>query len=73
MCLTISVTTSYINRHEHGECTCNDLKPVHMFVSGVGGTGKSYLIDTIRAKVSEIWKSDTNNGEIVQLLLLQAW
>ncbi len=26
-----------------------------MFISGVGGTGKSFLIETIRAKVGEIW------------------
>ena len=32
-------------RHEHDECKCKDMKPLHMFVSGVGGTGKSFLID----------------------------
>jgi len=31
---------------------------VHMFVSGVGGTGKSYLIETIRSQVKQIWKDD---------------
>ena len=37
-------------RHEHGECSCNALKPIHhMFVSGVGGTGKSFLIETIQS------------------------
>ena len=35
--------------HECGCCQCSDLKPLHMFVSGVGGTGKSFLIKTIRA------------------------
>ncbi len=35
--------------HETGRCSCNNLEPVHMFFSGVGGTGKSYLIETIRA------------------------
>ena len=29
-----------------------------MFVSGVGGTGKSFLIDTIRALVDQLWPSD---------------
>jgi len=53
-------------RHEHGECDCKDFKPVYMFVSGVGGTGKSFLIETIRAKVTEIWKASGNDGEIVQ-------
>ena len=32
-----------------------------MFFSGVGGTGKSYLIETIRAQVLEIWHA--NNGD----------
>ena len=43
-------------RHECDECKCKDLKPLHMFVSGVGGTGKSFLIETIRSQVKEIWK-----------------
>ena len=34
--------------HERNECTCTNLKPLHMFVSGVGGMGKSFLIQTIR-------------------------
>ena len=34
-------------RHEHGECNCNSLNPINMFISGVGGTGKSFLIETI--------------------------
>ena len=29
-----------------------------MFFSGVGGTGKSYLIETIRAQVLEIWHAN---------------
>ena len=33
--------------HELDECNCNNLKPFQMFVSGVGGTGKSFLIDTL--------------------------
>ena len=27
-------------QHEQGVCHCNDLKPLHTFISGVGGTGK---------------------------------
>ena len=38
----------------HERKTC-DLKPLHMFVSGVGGTGKSFLIKTVCALVSNIW------------------
>ena len=48
-------------RHEHNECHCDELKPTHMFISGVGGTGKSFLIETIRSKVNEIWKDTTNS------------
>jgi len=34
--------------HELNECTCLDRTPPHMFISGVGGTGKSFLIDVIK-------------------------
>ena len=47
-------------KHEKGECLCKDFKPLHTFISAVGGTGKSFLIETIRRKVSEIWNDDTN-------------
>ena len=30
-------------QHENGACRCTDMKPLHMFVSGVGGMGKSFL------------------------------
>ena len=43
--------------HETRECEC-DLKPLHMFVSGVGGTGKSFLIETIKAWVNSTWSLD---------------
>ena len=41
--------------HESGTCKCSVFKPMHMFISGVGGTGKSFLIKTIRALVCETW------------------
>ena len=41
-------------QHEN-VCKCSDLKPLNMFVSGVGGTGMSFLIKTIRALVSKVW------------------
>jgi hypothetical protein len=44
--------------HEANECSC-DLKPLRMFVSGVGGTGKSFLIEAIRALVYGMWSSDS--------------
>ena len=31
-------------QHETGTCKCSEPKPLHMFISGVGGTGKSFLI-----------------------------
>ena len=43
--------------HETRECEC-DLKPLHMFVSGVGGTGKSFLIETNKAWVNSTWSLD---------------
>ena len=44
-------------RHEANACLC-DLKPLRMFVSGVGGTGKSFLIETIKALVYSLWSLD---------------
>ena len=44
-------------QHEADECSC-DLSPLRMFVSGVGGTGKSFLIETIKALVHDLWPSD---------------
>ena len=44
--------------HEHNECSC-DIKPMRVFVSGVGGTGKSFLIEAIKALVNSIWPLDT--------------
>jgi len=46
-------------KHEKGKCLCKYFKPLHTFISGVGGTGKSFLIETIRQQVSEIWKDST--------------
>ena len=43
-------------RHEDQLCQC-DLKPLRMFISGVGGTGKSFLIEAIRAVVASMWPS----------------
>ena len=36
-------------KHEFEKCKCKELKPLHMFFSRVGGTGKSFLIETIRS------------------------
>ena len=45
-------------QHEANECQC-DFEPLRMFVSGVGGTGKSFLIEAIKALVGSIWPSDS--------------
>ena len=44
---TITSHLLHLQRHENRECEC-ELKPLNMFVSGVGGTGKSFLIQAIR-------------------------
>ena len=44
-------------QHESSECQCDDLKPLRMFISGVGGTGKSFLIEAIKLLVRTIWPS----------------
>ena len=43
--------------HEANQCSC-DFVPLRMFLSGVGGTGKSFLIETIKALVNSLWSSD---------------
>ena len=43
-------------RHESGDCKCSKLEPPHMFVSVMGGTGKSFFIEAIRAQGAAIWK-----------------
>ena len=48
-------------RHKSDTCKCSDWKPLHMFISGVGGTGKSFLIKTILALLSEIWHDKTES------------
>uniref|UniRef100_A0A1X7UXI1 ATP-dependent DNA helicase n=1 Tax=Amphimedon queenslandica TaxID=400682 RepID=A0A1X7UXI1_AMPQE len=35
------------------------VKPLHMFISGVGGTGKSFLIEAIKALVKSLWSALT--------------
>jgi len=49
------------HQHELKLCTCTNDNPLHMFVSGVGGTGKSFLIETIRSQVREIWRHDVGD------------
>ena len=52
--------------HEDGTCSCTNCSPLCMFISGVGGTGKSFLIHTIRATVNDLWK---DNKESVRCAL----
>ena len=47
--------------HEKKQCSCADFKPLQMFVSGVGGTGKSFLIKTVRALVTKMWEEETRS------------
>ena len=42
--------------HEDSECHC-DIKPLRMFVGGVGSMGKSFLIEAIKLLVHSIWMS----------------
>ena len=58
-------------QHEDNECQC-EFKPLRMFVSGVGGTGKSFLIERKKALVNNIWPSnDLNVGSVTIHRLFQ--
>ena len=45
-------------RHEDKQCQQDDYVPLTMFVSGVGGTGKSFLIEAIKALIKSLWSSN---------------
>ena len=47
--------------HENDMCKCSHFRPLHMFVSGAGGTGKSFLIKTIHSLVLQIWHKKTGS------------
>ena len=57
----VSDHLNHQHRHESNDCKCKDIKPLYMFISGVGGTGKSFLIETIRSLVKEMWKDDAGD------------
>ena len=44
--------------HESTQCSCTDYKALLMFVSGIGGTGKSFLIEAIKGQVAQMWNKD---------------
>ena len=44
-------------QHDDGDCHC-DIKPLRLFVSGVSGTGKSFLIEAIKLLVHRTWESE---------------
>ena len=51
-------------KHEDSQCQCSNLKPLQMFVSGVGGTGKSFLIEAIRTFVKNTWPGLDNTTAV---------
>ena len=44
-------------KHESGECSCT-FKPFRMFVSGVGGTGKSFHIHALKCLIDSLWQTN---------------
>ena len=57
----LTTWSTNVGRHETNGCKCKDFKPLHVIVSGVGGTGKSFVIETIRSLVKEMWKDDAGD------------
>ena len=53
------VKAHFLHQKEHdaNKCACN-LTPPRMFVSGVGSTGKSFLIESIMLLVGHLWPTD---------------
>jgi len=58
----VSSHLQHQRQHELGMCACDNQKPLQCFISGVGGTGKSFLIDTIKHQVAAIWKDSETAG-----------
>ena len=49
-------------KHDNKLCNCSEFRPLHMFISGVGGTGKSFLIQTIKEQVATIWATKKHDS-----------
>ena len=45
-------------QHKEKGCECKKFKRKKLFVSGVGGTEKSFLIEAIKGLVASIWPSE---------------
>ena len=51
--------------HENATCNCQaGFKTLRMFISGVGGTGKSFLITTIKMLINYLWPTNDLNCAI---------
>ena len=49
----------YENKSKQEKEQSESVKPLHMFISGVCGTGKSFLIEAIKALVKSLWSTLT--------------
>ena len=58
----VSDHLNHQHQHETGTCKCKDMHPLHMFVRGVGGIGKSFLTEAIRAQADTIWSLQGSNS-----------
>ena len=51
--------------HENATCNCQaGCKTIKMLISGVGGTGKSFLITTIKMLINYLWPTNDLNCAI---------
>ena len=54
---TIKEHMIHVQQHENNNCLCDIMSQLCMFVTGVAGTGKSFLIETIKAFIAQLWPS----------------
>ena len=53
----VNTLLHYQQQHETNKCACN-MQPLRVFISGVGGTGKSFPIEAVKSLIDNMWPLD---------------